>query len=79
MLIVLSNLTTIALSDDQQSLTLGPGWRWGAVYSWLEQYGLTVAGGRLAPVGVPGLLLAGGVNFRKVPSKNFMTQIVYWL
>lgn len=62
---MLSNLTNIALSDDQTSLILGPGLRWGEVFSWLEPYKLAVAGGRLAPVGVPGLLLAGGVNFRK--------------
>ncbi len=37
--------------------------RWGDVYSFLEPHGLGVAGGRLSPVGVPGLLLAGGVNF----------------
>lgn len=33
------------------------------MYSFLEPHGLSVAGGRLGPVGVPGLLLAGGINF----------------
>jgi FAD/FMN-containing dehydrogenase len=33
------------------------------VYSYLEPYNLAVAGGRLGPVGVAGLLLAGGINF----------------
>lgn len=33
------------------------------MYSFLETYKLGVAGGRLSPVGVPGLLLAGGVSF----------------
>lgn len=37
--------------------------RWKDVYAYLGQYNLTAAGGRLGPVGVPGLLLAGGVNF----------------
>jgi FAD/FMN-containing dehydrogenase len=60
---VSSNLTTLALSEDHSSVTLGPGHNWGAVYSYLEAYDLAVAGGRLAPVGVPGLLLAGGINF----------------
>lgn len=36
---------------------------WSDVYSYLGQYDLTAAGGRLGPVGVPGLLLAGGINF----------------
>lgn len=62
----MSNLSAIELSADNSNLTVGPGWRWGNVYSWLQPYNLTVAGGRLAPVGVPGLLLAGGVNFREL-------------
>lgn len=59
----MSNLTTLELSSDKSTLTLGPGYRWGAVYEYLAPYDLAVAGGRLSPVGVPGLLLAGGVNF----------------
>ncbi|KGO52166.1 FAD linked oxidase, N-terminal [Penicillium expansum] len=52
-LIVMSNLTTLELSKDQ----------WSDVYEYLQKFELTAAGGRLGPVGVPGLLLAGGVNF----------------
>ncbi|KAL2840660.1 hypothetical protein BJY01DRAFT_257287 [Aspergillus pseudoustus] len=62
-LIVMSALNTLELNDDQSILSVGPSYRWGDVYTWLEPHGLAVAGGRLAPVGVPGLLLAGGVNF----------------
>ena len=36
---------------------------WSDVYSYLEPHGLAVPGGRIGPVGVPGLLLAGGVSF----------------
>lgn len=36
---------------------------WSDVYKYLEPHGLAVPGGRIGPVGVPGLLLAGGVNF----------------
>ena len=60
---VLSNLTTMSLSSDERVLSLGPSHRWGDVYKWLSTYDLAVPGGRLSPVGVPGLLLAGGVNF----------------
>jgi FAD/FMN-containing dehydrogenase len=60
---VMSNLTTISLSSDKTVLTLGPSHRWGDVYKWLTPYNLSVAGGRLTPVGVPGLLLGGGINF----------------
>ncbi|KAL4966108.1 FAD-binding oxidoreductase [Aspergillus stella-maris] len=62
-LIVMSALNTLELNDDQSLLRLGPAYRWQDVYSFLEPHGLAVAGGRLGPVGVPGLLLAGGVNF----------------
>ncbi|CAI7625670.1 hypothetical protein PCG10_009964 [Penicillium crustosum] len=62
-LIVMSNLTTLELSKDQSIVSIGPSHRWSDVYEYLEKFELTAAGGRLGPVGVPGLLLAGGVNF----------------
>ncbi|KAE8150333.1 hypothetical protein BDV25DRAFT_139898, partial [Aspergillus avenaceus] len=62
-LIVMSNLTTLSVSEDKSTVSIGPGHTWGDVYAHLEPYGLTAAGGRLGPVGVPGLLLAGGINF----------------
>ncbi|KAF4954831.1 hypothetical protein FSARC_12007 [Fusarium sarcochroum] len=62
-LIVMSNLTTLQLSKDKKSVWVGSGLDWGQVYRYLSQYKLAVAGGRLSPVGVPGLLLAGGINF----------------
>ncbi len=63
LLVVMSNLTTLELTSDRKHAWIGPGKTWGDVYQWLDQYELGVAGGRLSPVGVPGLLLAGGVNF----------------
>jgi FAD/FMN-containing dehydrogenase len=36
---------------------------WSDVYSYLDKFGLGAPGGRIGPVGVPGLLLAGGVHF----------------
>ncbi|KAJ5807458.1 hypothetical protein N7447_010914 [Penicillium robsamsonii] len=62
-LIVMSNLTTLGLSGDQSIVSIGPSHRWSDVYEYLQKFGLTAAGGRLGPVGVPGLLLAGGINF----------------
>ncbi|KAJ5433237.1 uncharacterized protein N7458_012393 [Penicillium daleae] len=62
-LVVMSNLTTLELNEDKSVLSLGPAYRWGEVYEYLAAYDLSVPGGRLGPVGVPGLLLAGGVNF----------------
>ncbi|KAI5296625.1 hypothetical protein KEM52_005576 [Ascosphaera acerosa] len=62
-LIVMSNITELSLSQDRKSVSVGPSHRWVEVYDYLQQFNLSVPGGRLAPVGVPGLLLAGGVNF----------------
>ncbi|KAF4926907.1 putative FAD-linked oxidoreductase [Colletotrichum viniferum] len=62
-LIVFSNMTRLELSNQRSRVQLGPGLRWGEVYNAQEPYELTVAGGRVAPVGVPGLLLAGGISF----------------
>ncbi|GAB1315299.1 hypothetical protein MFIFM68171_05509 [Madurella fahalii] len=62
-LFVASNLTILELSGDRKSVDVGPGHTWGGVYSYLEQLDLAVAGGRLAPVGVPGFLLGGGISF----------------
>ncbi|ENH66448.1 6-hydroxy-D-nicotine oxidase [Fusarium oxysporum f. sp. cubense race 1] len=62
-LFVMSNLTTLELAKDKKSVWVGPGLDWGQVYRYLGHHKLAVAGGRLSPVGVPGLLLAGGINF----------------
>ncbi|KAK6853706.1 hypothetical protein PG995_010518 [Apiospora arundinis] len=62
-LMVMSNLTTLELNADKSVLSVGPAYRWGDVFSFLQPHDLAVAGGRLSPVGVPGLLLGGGVNF----------------
>lgn len=62
-LIVMSNLTTLELAEDRQSVWVGSGLTWGDVYAYLDRFGLAVAGGRLSAVGVPGLLLSGGINF----------------
>lgn len=42
---------------------MGPEFRWGDVFEYLTGFNLSVAGGRFAPVGAPGLLLAGDINF----------------
>lgn len=60
---VASQLTDLEISEDTKSVVVGLGHDWGSVYSYLEHFDVAVAGGRLAPVGVPGLLLAGGISF----------------
>ncbi|KAK1493566.1 FAD binding domain-containing protein [Colletotrichum cuscutae] len=58
-----SNLTTLALSSDESTVSVGAGYRWRDVYSYLAPSGLAVVGGRIGGVGVPGLLLGGGISF----------------
>lgn len=58
-----SNLTTLALSSDKSRVSVGPGHRWGDVYAYLASSNLTAVGGRVGHVGVPGLLLGGGISF----------------
>jgi len=58
-----SGLTQLDLSSDQTSVSIGPGNRWANVYKYLEPFSLSVVGGRMGVVGVPGLLLGGGISF----------------
>ncbi|OLN81263.1 Bifunctional solanapyrone synthase 4 [Colletotrichum chlorophyti] len=58
-----SNLTTLALSADKSTVSVGAGLRWRDVYSYLQPAGLAAAGGRIGNVGVSGLLLGGGISF----------------
>ncbi|KAJ4336728.1 hypothetical protein N0V95_008516 [Ascochyta clinopodiicola] len=65
-LISSTNLNTLELSEDKETMSIGPGPRWGDVFNHLEFTNKTVVGGRLAPVGVPGLLLGGGISWYSV-------------
>lgn len=58
-----SNLSTLALSKDHATVSVGPAYRWRDVYSYLQPYNLTAVGGRVGHVGVAGLLLGGGISF----------------
>ncbi|OJD36447.1 fad linked oxidase-like protein [Diplodia corticola] len=63
-LISTARLTSISLSPDSSTATVGPGNRWLDVYAALEGTGRTVLGGRTPDVGVGGLLVGCGIpNF----------------
>ncbi|KAK4442555.1 putative oxidoreductase [Podospora aff. communis PSN243] len=49
--------------EDKDVVKIGVGARWGAVYRYLEEFGLSVTGGRVSDVGVGGLTLGGGISF----------------
>ncbi|KAJ4318997.1 hypothetical protein N0V94_004134 [Neodidymelliopsis sp. IMI 364377] len=50
------------VASNKKTIDVGPGLRWSDVYTAAEQYGLSVVGGRMAPVGVSGLILGGGIS-----------------
>jgi FAD/FMN-containing dehydrogenase len=52
-------LNQLMISEDKTTAFVGPGNRWGAVYSFLDTMNLTVVGGRVSGVGVGGYLLGG--------------------
>ncbi|KAK8016582.1 hypothetical protein PG993_014771, partial [Apiospora rasikravindrae] len=58
----LQKLSQVTISANKRTVEVGPGNRWGNVYSILDPHGLTVAGGRLATVGVGGLVTGGGFS-----------------
>ena len=58
-LIDMSDVNQITLSEDKSVVSLGPGCHWDKVYGELEKYELTVVGGRVAGVSVGGLMLGG--------------------
>ena len=62
--ISLGNFTQINVSQDKSTADIGLGLRWLDVYKGLEPHGVAVAGGRVPPVGVSGLLLGGGLSFQ---------------
>ncbi|EAQ84426.1 hypothetical protein CHGG_08440 [Chaetomium globosum CBS 148.51] len=62
-LLDLSRLDTITVSDDASVVSVGPGQRWGGVVEALDSHNVTAVAGRLTSLGVGGLLLGGGFSF----------------
>ena len=71
----LGQLSAVKLSDDRRSVHVGAGARWADVYRAVEAENLLVTGGRVADVGVGGLLL-GGEFFERVSSNTEPRQVV---
>ncbi|RYP47298.1 hypothetical protein DL769_011327 [Monosporascus sp. CRB-8-3] len=61
-LIDMSRLNQVSLSDDGQVASMGPGLRWGQATAILEPQGATVVGARQPDIGVGGLILGGGYH-----------------
>ncbi len=59
LLIDMAGLNEIVVSSDKQTVSLGPGNRWGNVIEEVDTYGISVVGGRIPSVGVGGLMIGG--------------------
>lgn len=60
--ISLAKFNQIDIASDKQTVDVGPGNKWQAVYEKVEQFGLAVLGGRDGDIGVGGLTTGGGVS-----------------
>lgn len=67
-LIELSAMNQITISEDKTVVSIGPGNRWSEVYGALDAHGTTVVGARIPQVGVSGLILGGVYNCISVGS-----------
>ncbi|KAJ7160981.1 hypothetical protein C8R46DRAFT_1038176 [Mycena filopes] len=59
----LQKMSTISLSRDQKTVSIGPGSTWKMVYHTIGPQNLSTVGGRTSGVGVAGFLLGGGISF----------------
>ena len=55
----LRSLNQVTVHEDRGEVTVGAGGTWADVYDALSPKGLTIPGGRVADVGVGGLVLGG--------------------
>lgn len=57
-----SAMNTISISDDRTTAVIGAGGRLGDIYSALSAAGVAIPGGTCPPVGISGLTLGGGLG-----------------
>ncbi|THU98265.1 FAD-binding domain-containing protein [Dendrothele bispora CBS 962.96] len=60
--IALSSFTNVSYDPEASTATFGPGLSWDEIYEYLEQFNVSVVGGRVPGVGV-GLVLGGGYSW----------------
>ncbi|KAI0885807.1 FAD-binding domain-containing protein [Annulohypoxylon maeteangense] len=59
----LRGLDAITKNRNGSMVSVGAGATWGSVYAYLDNYNLSVVGGRTSSVGVAGLSLGGGISY----------------
>ncbi|RYP77476.1 hypothetical protein DL769_003386 [Monosporascus sp. CRB-8-3] len=62
-MIHMSSFTQIEYDAEKDQVVVGTGLRWQNVYEYLDQYEVTVVGGRVLDVGVGGLILGSGLSY----------------
>lgn len=59
----MTSISSVNLNHAKTVVSIGAGARWSAVYQVLDAVGVGVAGGRIADVGVGGLVTGGGLSY----------------
>jgi FAD/FMN-containing dehydrogenase len=59
----MTKLKSVSLNKDHSVASVGSGAKWLDAYTYLDQFNVTVAGGRNGLVGVGGLTLGGGISY----------------
>lgn len=59
-MMALTNLSSMAISDDHQTVTIGAGVTWPPLYKYLDDFNVTANGIRSGDGGVVGSILGGG-------------------
>ncbi|KAF2106971.1 hypothetical protein BDV96DRAFT_558550 [Lophiotrema nucula] len=77
-LIDLREFEGVIIDRESSTVSIGAGDKWGDVYLALEPYGLAVAGGRVAHVGVSGLVLRGKHTFPDALKKAVLDGVSYF-
>ncbi|TFY68762.1 hypothetical protein EVG20_g3432 [Dentipellis fragilis] len=61
--ISMTRFSNVVYDASSQTVEIGSGLVWGDVYAALEPHSVNVVGGRVATVGVAGLILGGGMSY----------------
>jgi FAD/FMN-containing dehydrogenase len=59
-MMAMTNLTSMAISNDTETVTIGAGVTWPPLYAYLDEFGVTANGIRSGNGGVVGAILGGG-------------------
>lgn len=59
-LLAMTNLSSMAISNDRQTVTVGSGVTWPPLYAYLDGYNVTTNGIRSGDGGVVGAIVGGG-------------------